>query len=83
MGSTVDELLRHLPAPLHIVCGRVRSPYQHVVIATDFSPASLPALKTAVRWFGDGRLTLFHAFDSPQMAIFIVEIYPAWFKKEK
>jgi nucleotide-binding universal stress UspA family protein len=65
-GSTVDELLSKLTTPLLSVRGRVRGPYQHVVIATDFSPESLPALEAAVRWFGDGRLTLFHAFDSPQ-----------------
>lgn len=63
LGSTVDELLRELPIPLMIVRRRVRGPYQHVVIATDFSPASRPALETAVRWFSDARLTLFHAYE--------------------
>ncbi|SFE16663.1 Nucleotide-binding universal stress protein, UspA family [Nitrosomonas sp. Nm166] len=63
LGSTVDELLRELPIPLMIVRRRVRGPYQHVVIATDLSPASRPALETAVRWFSDARLTLFHAYE--------------------
>ena len=33
-----------------------------MVIATDFSPASRPALENAIRWFGDAQLTLFHAY---------------------
>lgn len=63
LGSTVDKLLRELPVPLMIVRRRVRGPYRHVVVATDLSPASRPALETAVRWFGDTRLTLFHAYE--------------------
>lgn len=63
LGSTVDELLRELPIPLMIVRRRVRGPYQHVVVATDLSPASRPALETAVHWFSGARLTLFHAYE--------------------
>ena len=62
LGSTLDKLLQELPVPLMIVRHRVRGPYRHVVIATDFSPASRPALETAIRWFGDAQLTLFHAY---------------------
>ncbi|MBK9663897.1 MAG: universal stress protein [Nitrosomonas sp.] len=62
-GSTLDKLLQELPVPLMIVRRRVRGPYRHVVIATDFSPASQPALETAIRWFGDAQLTLFHAYE--------------------
>ncbi len=61
-GSTLDKLLQELPIPLMIVRRRVRGPYRHVVVATDFSPASRPALETAIRWFGDAQLTLFHAY---------------------
>ena len=62
LGSTLDKLLQELPVPLMTVRRRVRGPYQHVVVATDFSPASRPALETAIRWFGDAQLTLFHAY---------------------
>ncbi len=62
-GSTLDKLLQELPVPLMIVRRRIRGPYRHVVIATDFSPASQPALETAIRWFGDAQLTLFHAYE--------------------
>ena len=62
-GSTLDKLLQELPIPLLAVRRRVRGPYRHVVVATDFSPASQPALETAIRWFGDAQLTLFHAYE--------------------
>ncbi len=63
LGSTLDKLLQELSVPLLIVRRRVRGPYRHVVVATDFSPASQPALETAIRWFGDAHLTLFHAYE--------------------
>lgn len=63
LGSTLDKLLQELPVPLLTVRRRVRGPYRHVVVATDFSPASRPALETAMRWFGDAQLTLFHAYE--------------------
>ncbi|HMV13624.1 MAG TPA: universal stress protein [Nitrosomonas sp.] len=62
-GSTLDKLLQELPIPLMIVRRRVRGPYRHVVVATDFSPASQPALETAMRWFSNTQLTLFHAYE--------------------
>ena len=62
-GSTLDKLLQELTVPLMIVRRRVRGPYRHVVVATDFSLASQRALKTAIRWFGDAQVTLFHAYE--------------------
>lgn len=64
LGSTVDRLAREAEAPVLTVRRRVQGPYRHVVVATDFSPASRAALETAVRWFGDGKLSLFHAYPS-------------------
>ena len=66
-GSTLDELLQELSIPLLIVRRRVRGPYRHVVIATDFSPASQPALEIAVRWFSDAQLTLFHTYEGASL----------------
>lgn len=63
-GSTLDKLMQELPVPLMIVRRRVRGPYRHVVVATDFSLASQPALETAIRWFSDAQLTLFHAYEA-------------------
>ncbi|MDO9004479.1 MAG: universal stress protein [Aquabacterium sp.] len=64
LGSTVDRLVREAHAPVLTVRRRVHGPYRHVVLATDFSPASRAALNTAVRWFGDCKLSLFHAYPS-------------------
>lgn len=38
LGRTVEKLLRRMPVPILIVRNRTRSSYQHVVVATDFSP---------------------------------------------
>lgn len=65
LGTTVDRLARLLAVPLLTVRNRVRGPYRRVVVATDLSPASVPALRTALRWFGSGSLTLFHAYATP------------------
>lgn len=65
LGSTVDHLVRKSPVPVLNVRSRPRTPYRHVVVATDFSPSSRQALRLAARWFGDARLTLFHAYTPP------------------
>lgn len=65
LGSTVERLVREATVPVLTVRRRVRGPYRHVLIATDFSPASRMALETALRWFSEGRLTLFHAYYAP------------------
>lgn len=61
LGSTVDALVRRSRVPVLNVRGRARAPYRHVVVATDFSPPSMHALRLASRWFDGARLTLFHA----------------------
>lgn len=64
VGTMADTLLRDaLEVPLLVVRRRANGPYRHVVVATDFSPASRAALEVAVRWLGGARLTLFHAFE--------------------
>ncbi len=65
LGSTVDRLVREAPAPVLTVRRRASHAYRHVVMATDFSPASQSALVVALRWFGACRVTLFHAYQSP------------------
>lgn len=65
LGSTVDSLVRQSPVPVLNVRSRPRAPYRHVVVATDFSPSSRQALRLAACWFGDARLTLFHAYMPP------------------
>lgn len=65
LGSTIDWLIREGPAPVLNVRRRARTPYRHVVVATDFSDASRGAVEFAQSWFGDARLTLFHAYEPP------------------
>ncbi len=61
VGSTVERLARTLDVPLLVVRARARAPYRRVVVATDFSAASGHALRTALRWFPQADVSLFHA----------------------
>ncbi len=61
VGSTVQKLARSLTQPLLVVRQRCRGPYRRVLVATDFSAASRQALHTALRWFPQAALTLYHA----------------------
>lgn len=65
LGSTVDRLLRRSPIPLLIVKQRARAPYQHVVVATDFSESSRYALQAAAGYFPDQKMSVFHAYRTP------------------
>lgn len=65
LGDTVDRLIRKSPLPVLIVRDRAAAPYQHLVVATDFSDSSRIALQTAVRFFPKADLTLFHGYDVP------------------
>jgi nucleotide-binding universal stress UspA family protein len=65
LGATVNRLLRTAPAPLLIVKRRARTPYRRIVVATDFSAAWLRAQETALAYFPDQPVTLFHAYDAP------------------
>jgi nucleotide-binding universal stress UspA family protein len=77
LGSSVDALARRSPVPLLVVHRRARTPYRHVVVATDFSPSSRRALETAAALFPDADFTLFHAFDNPYPAIASVDVAQA------
>lgn len=65
IGSTVNALARTSPVPLLVVKKRVLDTDTRAVVATDLSESSKPALMAALRWFSQGRLELFHAFDPP------------------
>lgn len=60
LGSTMDKLARELRQPLLVVRQRVRSPYRHLMVAVDFTPASEAALQTATRLFPASQITAFH-----------------------
>ncbi len=65
LGSTVDAMLRQSKVPVMNVRNRGRRAYRHVAIATDFSETARCALRVAAHWFGQARLTLFHAYELP------------------
>lgn len=68
LGSTVEKLARALAQPLLVVRQRVRGPYRRIMVATDFTPASVLALETAAGLFPGRRITVFHAHDSDVLA---------------
>ena len=65
LGNTVHRLLRRTKVPLLIVKQRARSPYRHIVVATDFSESSRCALQAAMALFPEEKLKIFHAYDAP------------------
>src|SRR3546814_20885450 len=65
LGDTVDRLIRKSPVPVLIVRDRAFEPYHTMLVATDFSESSRVALATAIRFFPDTGLSLFHAYDVP------------------
>ena len=65
LGKTVEQLLRRLPIPILIVKNRPRDPYQHIVVATDFSKPSAHALQMALLFLPVQPLYLLHASEAP------------------
>ncbi len=65
LGSTVDHLVKHAPAPLLIVRDRANGDYRSVLVTTDLSPSSRHPLEAAARLFPDAELSVFHAYDIP------------------
>ena len=74
LGTAVDHLVRHSPAPVLVVKRRARRPYRHILVATDFSPCSELALRVAVELFPQASLTLWHNCHAS---------YEAWLDKEE
>ncbi len=65
LGSTVERLIRKSAIPILIVRDRAFEPYRRMVVATDFSASSRVALETALRFFPETDISLFHAYDVP------------------
>ncbi len=64
-GSTVTHLARSVSIPILVVCNRVHSPYQRILVATDFSNHSQEALQLTSSWFPERTLTVSHAHETP------------------
>lgn len=82
LGSTVDRLVRYSPVPVLIVKKRARAAYDDIVVATDFSPCSAAALRTAAAMFPKARLHLVHAYHVPFEGLISKDENRAAFEKE-
>jgi len=65
LGSTIETLLKRLPAPLLVVKRRPHGDYRHLVVASDLMPGSRAAGATAFAWWPQAQIDLFHAFTLP------------------
>ena len=74
LGTAVDHLVRHAPAPVLVVKRRARRPWRRILVATDFSPCSELALRAAVELFPQSSLTLWHNCHAS---------FEAWLDKEE
>lgn len=74
LGTAVDHLVRHSPAPVLVVKRRARRPYRRILVATDFSPCSELALRAAAELFPRASLTVWHNCHAA---------YEAWLDQEE
>ncbi len=65
LGSTASRLLRKIQQSLLVVKQSPHEPYRRALIATDFSAASLTALRRVRDLFPDISLVLLHAVELP------------------
>lgn len=64
LGTAVDYLVGESSIPVLVVKRRARRPYDRLVVATDFSPASTFALLETAELFPDARIRLVHAYQA-------------------
>ncbi len=66
LGSTAARAIRKaVRCPVLVVKQSPHEAYRHVLVAVDFSPASLLAIHAARRWAPTAALVLVHAFELP------------------
>lgn len=68
LGTAIDFIVRHNDRPVLVVKERPHHDYRNIMIAVDFSPASSHAVKTALDFFPNVKVTLAHTFDPPYKA---------------
>lgn len=73
LGTAVDHLVRHSPVPILVVKRRAHQAYRRILVATDFSPCSDQALRTATCFFPQAAITLWHNSHAA---------YEAWLEEE-
>jgi nucleotide-binding universal stress UspA family protein len=65
VGSSVTALVRKSSIPLLVVKKKVLDTDGRVIVASDLSDSSKPALAVGLRWFPLRRLELFYGFEPP------------------
>ncbi len=65
LGSTASRLLRKSRSPVLVVKQEPRGSYQRVLVAMDFSPASLASIRLARQVAPGADLLLLHVFEVP------------------
>ena len=65
LGTTAERLLGKCTPPMLIAKQPAERPYQQVLVALDFSPASEGALRAALRLAPQAAVTAVHAYDVP------------------
>jgi len=66
LGSTAARMIRKTTRqPVLVVKQSPHEAYRHALVAVDFSPASLIAIRAAKRWAPSAILVLLHAFELP------------------
>ena len=71
LGTTVDRVLRLGGVPVLAVQRKAEEPYDSILVAVDFSPASRRALEHAVRWFPQARIAAITAYGSPRRSLLV------------
>jgi len=65
LGSTASRLIRRTPCPVLVVKQAPVGSYRRALIATDFFPPSLAALRLTRRLLPDAAIVLVHAIETP------------------
>lgn len=66
LGSTAARVIRKTTnQPVLVVKQSPHEAYRHVLVAVDFSSASLPSIHAAKRWAPTATMVLVHAFELP------------------
>ncbi|MFT3968684.1 MAG: universal stress protein [Sphingobium sp.] len=74
LGTAVDHVIRHAPAPVLIVRQRTHGPYRRILAATDLSAPSRAALLSAAALFPGVELHVVRAFRIP---------YRGWIRRRR
>lgn len=64
LGTTAEQLVRHIKVPTLVVRRDNDEPYKKVVMATDFSESALVALRTTADWFVECDLHIVHVLET-------------------